>query len=44
MKREKPIMWWTPDGQRILQGAESRLFRDAVGMIVNMVRDVTEPP
>ena len=32
-------MWWTPDGERILQGAEGRLFREALGMIVDMVRD-----
>ena len=35
-------MWWTPDGERILQGAEGRLFRDALGMIVDMVRDDAE--
>ena len=32
-------MWWTPAGERILQGAEAKLFRDALGMIVDMVRD-----
>ena len=32
-------MWWTPDGERILQGAEARLFREALGMVVDMVRD-----
>jgi hypothetical protein len=35
-------MWWTPDGQRILQGAEARLFSEALGMIVDMVRDNNE--
>ncbi|MGO9113256.1 MAG: hypothetical protein ACLP9L_28830 [Thermoguttaceae bacterium] len=35
-------MWWTPDGDRILQGAEARLFREALGMVVGMVRDDTE--
>jgi hypothetical protein len=35
-------MWWTPDGERILQGAEARLFRDALGMVVDMVRDDEE--
>jgi hypothetical protein len=32
-------MWWTPEGERVLQGAEARLFREALGMIVDMVRD-----
>jgi len=32
-------MWWTPDGERILQGAEARLFRKALGMLVDMVRE-----
>ena len=32
-------MWWTPDGKRILQGAEARLFREALAMIVDMVRE-----
>ena len=35
-------MWWTPDGERILQGAEARLFREALGVIVDMVRDDNE--
>ena len=35
-------MWWTPDGERILQGAEAGLFREALGMIVDMVRDDDE--
>ncbi len=35
-------MWWTPDGQRVLQGAEAKLFREALGMIVDMVRDDAE--
>jgi hypothetical protein len=25
-------MWWTPDGERILQGAEATLFREALGI------------
>jgi hypothetical protein len=32
-------MWWTPDGERILQGAEAQLFREALGVLVDMVRD-----
>ncbi len=32
-------MWWTPNGERILRGAEGQLFREALGMIVDMVRD-----
>ena len=35
-------MWWTPDGERILQGAEGQLFREALGMIVDMVSDDNE--
>ena len=35
-------MWWTPDGERILQGAEARLFREALGTLVDMVRDDDE--
>ena len=35
-------MWSTPDGERILQGAGGRLFREALGMIVDMVRDDRE--
>jgi hypothetical protein len=35
-------MWWTPDGKRILQGAEGQLFREALGMIVDMVSDDNE--
>ena len=35
-------MWWTPDGERILQGAEAGLFREALGMVVDMVRDDNE--
>ncbi len=35
-------MWWTPDGERILQGAEARLFREALGMVVDMVREDAE--
>ena len=36
-------MWWTPDGERILQGAEAGLFREALGTVVDMVRDDNEP-
>jgi hypothetical protein len=32
-------MWWTPEGARILQGAEARLITDALGTLVDMVRD-----
>jgi hypothetical protein len=35
-------MWGTPDGERILQGAEAKLFREALGMTVDMVRDDPE--
>ena len=35
-------MWWTPDGQRVLQGAEAVLFREALGTVVDMVRDDNE--
>ncbi len=35
-------MWSTPDGERILQGAEAKLFREALAMIVDMVREDTE--
>ncbi len=35
-------MWLTPDGERILQRADARLFREALGMTVDMVRDDTE--
>jgi len=35
-------MWWTPDGERILQGAEARLFREALGVLVDMVREDDE--
>ncbi len=32
-------MWWTPDGERILQDAEATRFREALGTLVDMVRD-----
>ena len=32
-------MWWTPDGERILQGAEARLFREGLAVLVDMVRE-----
>ncbi len=35
-------MWWTPDGERILQGAEAQLFQEALGVLVDMVRDDDE--
>ena len=35
-------MWWTPDGERILQGAEAQLFREALAVLVDMVRDDDE--
>jgi hypothetical protein len=25
-------MWWTPDGDRILQGAEAQFFREAISL------------
>jgi hypothetical protein len=39
---EKLSMWWTPDGQRVLQGAEAGLFREALGTVVDMVHDDNE--
>jgi hypothetical protein len=35
-------MWWTPDGERILQGAEARLFREGLAVLVDMVREDDE--
>lgn len=35
-------MWWTPDGERILQGAEAVLFKEALSTIVDLVRDDDE--
>jgi hypothetical protein len=35
-------MWWTPDGERVLQGAEAQLFLEALGVLVDMVRDDDE--
>jgi hypothetical protein len=35
-------MWWTPDGERTLKDAEARLFREALGTLVDMVRDDDE--
>ena len=35
-------MWWTPDGKRILQGGEGRLFREALAMILDAVGDGNE--
>jgi hypothetical protein len=35
-------MWWTPDGGRILQGVEATLFREALGTLVDLVRDDDE--
>ena len=35
-------MWWTPDGERTLKGAEAALIREALGTLVDMVRDDDE--
>ncbi len=35
-------MWWTPDGERVLQGAEAGLFRAALATIVDMFREDEE--
>lgn len=35
-------MWWTPDGERTLMGAEATLFREALGTLVDLVRDDDE--
>ena len=35
-------MWLTPNGERILQGAEATLFREALATLVDMVRDDDE--
>ncbi len=35
-------MWSTPDGERILQGAEAALVREALAVVVDMVRDDAE--
>lgn len=35
-------MWWTPDGERVLQGAEARLFREGLAVLVDMVREDPE--
>lgn len=35
-------MWWTPDRERILQGAEGRLFRKSLTVIVGIVCNDTE--
>ncbi len=35
-------MWRTPDGERILQSAEAQLFREALGVLVDMVHDDDE--
>jgi len=32
-------MWWTPDGERLLQGAEAKLFKEALATLVSVVRD-----
>jgi len=32
--QRKVIMWWTPNGERILQGAEARLLQRGPGVIV----------
>jgi hypothetical protein len=35
-------MWSTPDGERILQGAEAALFRESLGTLADIVRDDEE--
>jgi hypothetical protein len=35
-------MWWTPEGQRVLKGAEAALFKEALGVLVDLVRDDDE--
>ena len=32
-------MWWTPEGERVLQGAEASLFKEALGVLTDYVRD-----
>ena len=32
-------MWWTPDGERVLRGREATLFREALGVLTDFVRD-----
>jgi hypothetical protein len=32
-------MWWTPDGERVLRGPEAALFREALGVLTDFVRD-----
>jgi hypothetical protein len=32
-------MWWTPDGERVLRGREAALFREALGVLTDLVRD-----
>ena len=32
-------MWWTPDGERVLRGPEATLFREALGVLTDFVRD-----
>ena len=32
-------MWWTPDGERVLRGREATLFREALGVLADSVRD-----
>jgi hypothetical protein len=33
------IMWWTPEGERILLGAEAELLPNALGFVADHVRD-----
>ncbi len=35
-------MWWTSDGERILEGAEATLFQEALGVLVDYVRQDEE--
>lgn len=32
-------VWWTPDGKRILTGAEGRLFRKALAVLVDVLHE-----
>ena len=35
-------MWWTSEGERVLQGAEAALFRASLGTLVDLVQDDDE--
>src|SRR5437868_3285945 len=32
-------MWWTPNGERILKGAEATVFREALGVLSDLIYD-----